>query len=152
TITSAPAVVPYGSSSFTLDTPDASAITSVALVSLASVTHSTDMNQFYTELQFTAGTGQLTIAAPQDGNQVPPGHYMLFIVNATRVPARPKIARVGSSSPPSPPTPAPPPTTTPPPTSSSTSSPSTSSTSSTSPTPTTAAPTTSTTVTSTTAT
>ena len=110
TITDGPDAVPYGSSPFIVSSPNSSDITSVALVALASVTHSTDMNQFYTELEFIKTVGQLSIAAPQNGNQVPPGYYMLFIVNATGVPSVAKILKIGSGS--SPPTDTTPPTVT----------------------------------------
>jgi hypothetical protein len=52
TITNAPDAVSYGGE-FTVDTPEASTISSVSLVSLASVTHSVTMNQIYRELTFS---------------------------------------------------------------------------------------------------
>ena len=97
-ITSAPDSVQYGTSTFTVDSPDAADIASVALIANGSVTHSTDMNQFYTELPFTAANGQLSVTVPQNGNQVPPGHYMLFIVDSTGVPSAAKIVKIGSTS------------------------------------------------------
>jgi hypothetical protein len=98
-ITSAPDSVPYGATTtFTVDSPDAASIASVALIANGSVTHSTDMNQFYTELPFTKTSGQLSITAPQNGNQVPPGHYMLFIVDSTGVPSISRIVKIGSAS------------------------------------------------------
>jgi hypothetical protein len=105
TITSAPESVPYGTATFTVDSPEADNIASVSLIALASVTHSIDMNQFYTELSFTKGNGQLSITAPQNGDQVPAGHYMLFIVNNAGVPSVSRIIKIGSATalPPPPP-------------------------------------------------
>jgi hypothetical protein len=106
TITSAPDSVPYGTATFTVNSPEADNIASVSLIALASVTHSIDMNQFYTELSFTKGNGQLSISAPQNGDQVPAGYYMLFIVDKTGVPSVAKIMKIGSatvSTPPPPP-------------------------------------------------
>jgi hypothetical protein len=106
TITSAPDSVPYGTATFTVDSPEVDNIASVSLIALASVTHSIDMNQFYTELSFTKGNGQLSISAPQNGDQVPGGYYMLFIVDKTGVPSVARIMKIGSatvSTPPPPP-------------------------------------------------
>jgi hypothetical protein len=107
TITSAPNSVPYGTATFTVNSPDVDNIASVSLIALASVTHSIDMNQFYTELSFTKGNGQLSITAPQNGDQVPAGYYMLFIVNNTGVPSVSRIIKIGSAAvlPPPPPSP-----------------------------------------------
>ena len=109
-IASAPATVAYGASTFVVDTPDAPNISSVSLIALGAVTHSNDMNQLYTEPSFTNTAGQLVISAPANSAQVPPGYYMLFIVDSNRVPSVAKIVKVGGVSPPTPS-----PTTTPPP-------------------------------------
>jgi hypothetical protein len=101
-ITSAPDVVSYGTSTFSVTTPDALNISSVSLIALGAVTHSNDMNQLYTELPFTASAGQLAVSPPLNSNQVPPGYYMLFIVDANRVPSVAKILQVSGVSPPTP--------------------------------------------------
>jgi hypothetical protein len=85
-ITSAPSVVAYGSS-FDVSTPDAASIQKVALIRTPSVTHAFDENQRYIPLSFTAGSGQLTVQAPPNGNTAPPGYYMLFILNGNGVPS-----------------------------------------------------------------
>lgn len=113
-ISGAPDVVTYGSSTFLVDSPDALNVSSVSLIALPSVTHSTDMNQFYAQLSFTKSATRLTIAAPASRDEVPPGYYMLFIIDGNRVPSVAKILRVGPSStepPPPPPPPPPQPTT-----------------------------------------
>jgi hypothetical protein len=78
-ITGAPELIPYAAN-FAIDTPDAPAISSVALVRPGAVTHSFNEDQRYVPLTFTAATGQLQVSAPANGNVAPPGYYMLFIV------------------------------------------------------------------------
>ncbi len=85
-ITAAPSSISYGSN-FTVSTPDAGSITSVNLVSLGSDTHQSDMGQHFVPLSFTQGSGSLTIQSPASGAYAPPGHYMLFILNANGVPS-----------------------------------------------------------------
>jgi hypothetical protein len=79
-------VVGYGST-FTVQTPDATNISSVVLMRNGSVTHAFDMDQRYVGLSFTAGSGVLTLTAPPSGNIAPPGYYMLFLVNNAGVPS-----------------------------------------------------------------
>jgi hypothetical protein len=86
TISSVQTQVLYGSS-FTVTTPDAASISSVALVRTPSVTHGFDMNGRYVPLSFSKGSGELTVQAPANGNITPPGYYMLFIVNSNGVPS-----------------------------------------------------------------
>jgi len=85
-ITASPATVSYGKT-FTITTPDADTITSVALIRLSTSTHTDDMNQRYVPLSFTIGTGSLTATAPANGNIAPVGYYMISIVNSSGVPA-----------------------------------------------------------------
>lgn len=86
TITASPATISYGQP-FTITTPDADNITSVALVMPSGNTHADDMQQRYVPLQFTVGTGSITAGAPANGNVAPPGYYMLVIVNNNGVPS-----------------------------------------------------------------
>ena len=85
-ITSAPATVSYGQA-FTVQTPDASRIAKVVLMRLSSVTHGFNWNQRYVPVNFTVGTGSLSVTAPANANQAPPGYYMLFIVDTNGVPS-----------------------------------------------------------------
>jgi len=105
TITSVPDAVPYGSPPFTVGSPDATTITSLALIGLGSATHGTDMNSFYGDLAFNVTANELIIDAPENGNEVPPGYYMLFIVDANGVPSIAKTLKIGSASTPPPPPP-----------------------------------------------
>jgi len=92
-ISSAPTVIHYATR-FSLTTPDASQITSAALIRLGAVTHAFDQNQRYVPLTFQQATGGLTIQSPSSANLAPPGHYMLFIVNSNGVPSVASIIKV----------------------------------------------------------
>ena len=93
TISAAPSLVNYGTT-FSVTTAQAAAIAKVSLIRLGSVTHSYDMNQRFQWLSFVPGTGTLTVTAPGSRKQTPPGHYMLFILNATGVPSKARIIQV----------------------------------------------------------
>jgi hypothetical protein len=94
-IGAAPGSVGYGTS-FVVATPDAANIDKVRLIRLSSVTHSFNMNQRIATLSFhkTADDQGLEVEAPTDPNRVPPGHYMLFILNGDGVPSVAKIVQV----------------------------------------------------------
>jgi hypothetical protein len=93
TISSAPGTIQYATN-FTVTTPDALQISSVALVRLGAVTHSFDQNQRYVPLTFQQATGGLTVQSPTSGNLAPPGYYMLFIVNSNGVPSVASMIKV----------------------------------------------------------
>ena len=97
TISDAPAVIQYGAS-FTVQTPDAASIASVALIRPGAVTHSFDEDQRFLSLSFTAGAGSLNIQAPANANLAPPGYYMLFLVNSNGVPSIARFMRFPSPS------------------------------------------------------
>lgn len=86
TIVTAPSSLSYGQQ-FTITTPDASSITRVALIKVASTTHATRFDERFVDLVFTVGSGQLTATMPANGNYAPPGYYMLDILNSSGVPA-----------------------------------------------------------------
>ena len=86
TITGVPTSITYGQQ-FTITTPDANNISSVALILPGATTHANDMQQRYVPLTFTVGNGSLTATAPPNGNYAPPNYYMLSIVNSNGVPA-----------------------------------------------------------------
>jgi hypothetical protein len=115
TISGAPAAVAWGSA-FQVTTPDAADITKVMLMKPSSVTHSVNMGQRAIQLGFTTqGSGALNVTAPPNGRVAPPGHYMMFIVNADGVPSVAGWVHV-SGAPPITPTPTPSPTPSPTPT------------------------------------
>lgn len=98
TITAVPRDVTDGSQ-FTVSTSDAASITKVALVKLGAVTHSNNMDQRYVPLSFTRGSSTLAATVPASINIVPPGYYMLFIINSAGVPSVAPILRVKNAPP-----------------------------------------------------
>lgn len=92
-VTAAPTELTYGAP-FQVDTPHASEITSVTLVRLGSMTHAFDQNQRFMRLSFVRQPGILTVTAPANANLAPPGHYMLFLVNANGVPSVANILHI----------------------------------------------------------
>jgi len=86
TITSSPTSVKYGAQ-FTINTPDASSIKTVALIRAGASTHAENWDQRYVTLSFTAGSGVITATAPSTANSAPPGYYMIALVNTSGVPA-----------------------------------------------------------------
>ncbi|HYE90108.1 MAG TPA: Ig-like domain-containing protein, partial [Terriglobales bacterium] len=96
TITSLPAKVGYGQA-FTINTPDAAAISQVVLMRPGSNTHSFDMEQRMLYTYFTKGTGTLTVTAPSSANGAPPGYYMVFLINASGVPSVAKFVHLSAT-------------------------------------------------------
>ena len=94
TITAAPTDVTYGET-FKVATPDAAVITRVTWVRLSSVTHGFNSNQRINTLKFARAAGGLSVTAPTSPNLSPPGHYLLFLLNANGVPSAAKIVQVG---------------------------------------------------------
>jgi hypothetical protein len=94
-ISAAPSEVAYGSS-FSVQSPDAASVSAVTLIRLGSVTHQFDEDQRFLELPFSTSGNTLTIQSPAHANLAPPGHYMLFLVNAQGVPSVAAIVRFPS--------------------------------------------------------
>jgi hypothetical protein len=94
-VTSSPSSITYGESFF-VDTADATSITAVTLVRLSAVTHAFNMNQRFLRLAFSPAPGRLTVTAPSVAEIAPPGHYMLFVLNAAGVPSIARIVRLNS--------------------------------------------------------
>jgi hypothetical protein len=93
TISQAPAQVHYGQG-FTVGTPNAATIAKVMLIRTGAVTHFFDQNTRYVPLTFTQATGGLSETAPANGNQTPPGYYMLFLVDNNGVPSVAPLVQV----------------------------------------------------------
>ena len=93
-----PSGVAWGSS-FSITSPDASAIKQVVLSRLPSAQHITDSDARTIRLNFSqAGSGALTAIAPPNGNVAPPGYYYAFLINGSGVPSVARIVKIGSSS------------------------------------------------------
>lgn len=66
-------------------------VTEVALIKTSAVTHSFNNDQRYLPLRFTQYGPNLTVQAPANGFEVPPGWYQLAVVDAAGVPSVAKI-------------------------------------------------------------
>jgi hypothetical protein len=81
---------------FNIDSPQSNSIDSVVLIRPASTTHHTDSGQRYIKIPIVSRTAtSLTVTAPANANIAPPGYYMLFIVNAERIPSAGRFIRIG---------------------------------------------------------
>jgi hypothetical protein len=94
-VTTSPSSITYGES-FLVDTQNATSIAAVTLVRLSAVTHANNMNQRFLRLAFSQALGRLTVTAPSVPEIAPPGHYMLFVLNAEGVPSIAPIIRLNS--------------------------------------------------------
>ena len=92
-VTSAPDEVAYGAT-FRLETAQADQIVKVSFIRLGAATHAFDENQRFQWLTFTKDATGLTVTAPSSSNRAPPGHYMVFILNADDVPSVTRIIRL----------------------------------------------------------
>jgi len=90
-INSAPSSVGYGATFYVAST---SAVSKMSWIRLGAVTHGFDASQRINTLSFTATSGGFNVTAPANGNLAPPGHYMLFLLNAAGVPSIAKIIRL----------------------------------------------------------
>src|SRR5258708_14211041 len=95
-IASAPSSARYGQSVF-VGTPDAASISQVTLLRAGSTTHTNDMSQRFMRLGFTKTSTGLNVAMPANANLAPPGHYVLFILNAAGVPSVGSMVQISSS-------------------------------------------------------
>jgi hypothetical protein len=97
TIAGAPASVGHGAN-FTVNTPDAPSIAEVVLMRPGAVTHGFNQTQRLVGCTFTRGANTLSVQAPPNdavgSNAAPPGWYLLFIVDAGRVPSVAKWIRL----------------------------------------------------------
>jgi Domain of unknown function (DUF1929)/PKD domain len=91
-----PGAFGYGQT-FQVHTSPASSIASVVLVRPGAQTHAFDMEQRLVGLNFTAGDGVLSVAAPPHGNIAPPGYYMLFVLDSAGVPSIASFVRISGS-------------------------------------------------------
>jgi fibronectin type 3 domain-containing protein len=103
TVTTVPSSAAYGAS-FDVTTPNAASIAHVSLIRSPSVTHAFDQNQRFQFLNFTAGSGKVTVTAPANANLAPPGDYLLFLVDTNGVPSVGSFIRISTSGDVTPPT------------------------------------------------
>jgi hypothetical protein len=97
-ITAAPKELTYGQSfSVGVGTLTAQDVESAALVRLGTVTHDFNQDQRRVPLTITtrAANGQsLTLSAPADGKECPPGYYMLFLLKRNGNNLTPSVSRI----------------------------------------------------------
>ena len=93
TITSAPAVIPRGQT-VDIPTPDAAKIAKARLIRMSTATHvtTTDMRDVALSMQKTPDGVSVTV--PPEATIVPPGPYMLFLVDDKGVPSEAKTVDV----------------------------------------------------------
>ena len=90
----APAAINYGST-FAINTPNATDIAEVVLVRGGAVTHGFNMSQRGIELVIAGiGPGMLDVESPPQVNLAPPGWYLMFILNTSRVPSMGRWVRL----------------------------------------------------------
>jgi hypothetical protein len=80
--------------SCTISTPNASRIDRMVLLKPGANTHSMNFDQRHVELSFRTGAGFLTGRIPTNRALVPPGYYMLFILNGSGVPSVARFVRI----------------------------------------------------------
>jgi galactose oxidase len=73
-------------------------IAKVSWIRLGSATHACNMSQSLTFLTFQQEATKVNITAPAPG-KIPPGYYMLFLLNRDGVPSIAPIIRIGASGP-----------------------------------------------------
>jgi len=92
-ISSSPSLIQYNGT-FSVVTPDADRVASVAILGLGTVTHAFNEHQSLVPLAFVSLGGSLNVQAPVDGNMAPPGPYMLFLVDTNGVPSVAAMVRL----------------------------------------------------------
>lgn len=83
--------------SFSIGSPNAADIEKVTLIKTGAVTHSFDMEQRYSQLEFTVNGNALDIKLPANKYQTPPGYYMVFALNKAGVPSKARMIRINPS-------------------------------------------------------
>lgn len=74
---------------FRFDTTQADSISRVALVRCGTVTHGFNMDQRYVSVDFeVVDANTIEVLVPADEAAIPPGRYMLWVVNAQNLPCR----------------------------------------------------------------
>jgi hypothetical protein len=94
-IANAPAVGLVGGT-IDIATPQAATINRVVAVRAGSVTHSFNADQRLVGLTFTRQGGALRVSLPANANLLPPGTYLLFVLNPTAAPEAGAFAGIPS--------------------------------------------------------
>ena len=92
-----PPVVSYGKTySVDVSTPSHKTITQITFIRPAAVTHSVNMSERYVSVKFKGNKRNKTISMtiPENPSLLPPGHYMMFLIDADGVPSEARFTRV----------------------------------------------------------
>ena len=68
---------------------------SAMLVAPGATTHSNDMHQRAIKLKVQTNTNGLTATVPASSALVPPGYYMLFVLDSEGIPSVARFVRIG---------------------------------------------------------
>ena len=79
---------------FGISINDTRTIQTVSLISLGAVTHSHNNDQRLQKAAFSQSGNVLTVSLPSNANLLPPGWYMLHVVDSAGVPSRGYIVEV----------------------------------------------------------
>ena len=94
TIAEVPAEAGYGAR-LTLAVDAETEIVKAHLIKLGSATHSTNQDQRLVPLAFGRRGASLELDMPRSRDVAPPGHYLLFVVDATGVPSEGAFVKLG---------------------------------------------------------
>lgn len=78
----------------TVASPQAASIRSASLVRVSATTHQFDFSGTFVPLNVTLEGDRVALNIPANGNQVPAGRYMLFVVDSAGVPSRAAIISI----------------------------------------------------------
>ncbi|GAC1369838.1 MAG: kelch motif-containing protein [Candidatus Saccharimonadales bacterium] len=95
-ITAAPLTAQLGDV-MTVTSPQAENIVSARLIRPSAVTHVTDVDQRSVALDISRDSSSLKLKLPSQATLVPPGYYMLFLVDKDGTPSVAKWVQVGSN-------------------------------------------------------
>src|SRR5688572_23962720 len=95
-VSSSPAVVGFGAFC-SVGTAQAQSISQVVRVRAGSATHAFDMEQRLVHMNFTKGSGTLSVTSPPNPLVAPPGYYMLFVLDQNGVPSVASFIRLAQN-------------------------------------------------------
>lgn len=80
---------------FFLRTADPEKVAQVTIIRNGSVTHAFDQNSRFASVPFERVEGGVLVSPLSNNNELPPGHYMVFLVDGDGVPSMGKILNIG---------------------------------------------------------
>ncbi len=92
-ITGAPDAAAWGET-MTFRSPQAASIRKASLVRLSATTHQYDFAGTYVPLDVSVSGDEVSVTVPDNGNTVPAGPYMVFLLDSAGVPSKAAIVRI----------------------------------------------------------